>query len=173
VVALRRGLDQEIAHGEQEPWTPAEHPTVGCLTGWGSARDAASFLLPSLPWTVSVHGADARPCGVDAADPGPFILPVAWSAGEVPVRFGSWPARHLPQEAGAAALTDGHYKPRDRSVMGPGRSPGPPARAAVNPDVRPLAITRQKRLAGLDRGREGMADQGQLALPFDPESNAR
>jgi hypothetical protein len=94
VVGRRRGQDHEDAHCEQGPWTPAEHPSVGCLTGWGSAREAASFFLPSPldcfgPW---------KPL-LDVAVPMRPILalapPCRLVRREVPVSFGScpWPAR--------------------------------------------------------------------------------
>jgi hypothetical protein len=50
---------------------------------------------------------------------------------------------------------------------GQGAHRGPPVRAAVDPDVSPVAITRQN--VWLDRieAEQRVADRGQLALPSD------
>jgi hypothetical protein len=120
VIELRRGLDQEDVHGEQEPWIPAEHPLGWCLTGWGSARDAASFFLPSTLARFGPFKSEARPCGVDAADPGPSSSlspgpPARFPSGSDPGQPGTSAKRRAAVSADRWSL---HVS--GRSVMVPG-----------------------------------------------------
>ena len=138
MIELSRGLDQEDAHGEQEPWIPAEHPLGWCLTGWGSARDAASFFLPSTLARFGPLKSEARPCGVDTADPGPSS---SLSPGP-PARFPSGSAGQPSTSAKrrAAVSTDRwSLHASGRSVMVPGAFTGAARSGCGQPDVHPLA----------------------------------
>jgi hypothetical protein len=84
--------------------------------------------------------AGTRPCGAGCGRSRPFDVPVAWSAGKVPVSFGSWPwpAREraaVHREAGAVRAD--RWSLQDSGPVGdagPGRSPGRRVRAAVDPE---------------------------------------
>ena len=131
--------------------------------GLGSAQNAAWFFLPFLPWTAWSMNAETRPCGADAADPSPSSS-VAWSAGEVPSAADpghGQPASEPPsREAGAVRAERWSLQ-----AYGARAFTGAPVRAAVTPDVGPLAITRQNiRLDRIEAKHSGGSRTACLAI---------
>jgi hypothetical protein len=155
---------------------PAEHPSAGCMTGWGLTPACDIVSSPSSPLDRFDSEAGTRACGAGCGRSRPFLLPVAWSAGEVPVSFGSWPwpARQQPPSTTRQArsgLIDGCSRPRDRSVMRARALTGAAGSGCGRPGDESSGHHQTERLAGLDRGRaERVVDRGLLALPSDSVS---
>ena len=153
---------------------PAEHPSAGCMTGWGltPARGiVSSSLFSSGP--VRFREAGTRACGAGCGRSRPFLLPVAWSAGEVPVSFGSWPwpARQQPPSTTRqvrSGLIDGRSRPRDRSVMRARALTGAARSGCGRPGDESSGHHQTERLAGLDEAeqRGGGSRAACLAIRF-------
>jgi hypothetical protein len=138
---------------------PAEHPSAGCMTGWGltpACGIVSSSLFSSGP--VRFREAGTRACA-GCGRSRPFLLPVAWSAGEVPVSFGSWPwpARQQPPSTTRQArsgLIDGRSRPRDRSVMRARALTGAAGSGCGRPGDESSGHHQTERLAGLDEAEQ-------------------
>jgi hypothetical protein len=123
---------------------PAEHASAGCMTGRG--------LTPA--------------CGIVSSSSSPLDRFDSASDPDIATRIvGEPPSAKRQAHPG---LPDGRSRPWDRSAMrARALTGGRPGRAAVDPDVGPLAITRQNVWLDWIEAEQRAADRGQLALPSD------